>query len=71
MPGFFATLISLHVMVAEPPPPPPQPMASIFEAVPTVETDVLGDLAASFEGIPVPVVDPFQNQVMVELHGTF
>lgn len=33
--------------------------------------DLLSSLVASFDGVPVPVFDPFQLQITVEVRGTF
>ena len=61
-------MLSLSTMAAE---PPSLVSIALTQTIPQVEEDLLGDLAASFDGVPLPVVDPFQMQVMVEVHGTF
>lgn len=66
MPPLFALMLSFATLVAEPPAP-----AALMSAAPVVQEDPLGDVAAIFDGMPVPVFDPFQLQVMVEIRGTF
>lgn len=33
--------------------------------------ETLEDLAASFDGVPIIIADPFTNLVMIEVNGTF
>jgi len=68
MSSFFAAWISLTALVGSLPEAPP---TDLFAPAPAIEQDLLGDLVAQFEGIPVPVIDPFQQQVMVEIRGTW
>ncbi|MBX3274272.1 MAG: hypothetical protein KF729_28655 [Sandaracinaceae bacterium] len=67
MPSLFALYVTLATLTA----PPPADLSHVFAPVPAVELDVLGDLVKSFDGVPVPIVDPFQVAVMVEVRGTF
>jgi len=68
MSSIFAAWISLNVLVL---PAPELAPTDLFAPAPAIEQDMLGDLVAQFEGVPVPVVDPFQQQVMVEVRGTW
>ena len=68
MPSIFAAWISLSTLLS---PVPGVTPADLFAPAPAIEQDLLGDLVAQFDGIPVPVVDPFQQQVMVEVRGTW
>ena len=68
MPPLFALMLSFATLIVEPAPPT---TVALMSPAPRVQEDPLGDLASIFDGVPVPVVDPFQVQVMVEIHGSF
>lgn len=68
MSSLFAAWISLNALIG---PLPEAPPTDLFAPAPAIEQDLLGDLVAQFEGVPVPVIDPFQQQVMVEVRGTW
>ncbi|MCB9592617.1 MAG: hypothetical protein H6719_07785 [Sandaracinaceae bacterium] len=68
MPTLFAAYLSLTSLVAV---PPPVDTRLVWKPVRPAEIDILGDVVEQLEGVPIPIVDPFRPQVMVELHGTF
>jgi len=68
MSSLFAAWFSLSAFFATLPEAPP---TDLFAPAPAIEQDLLGDLVAQFDGVPVPVVDPFTQQVMVEVRGTW
>lgn len=67
MPTLFAAFLTLSSMFAVAPPD----LRLVWKPVRPAELNVLEDLLEDLAGVPVPIFDPFQTAITIELHGTF